>query len=75
MLGLPVAKTPSEAFMLAAMMPIKYTCLLTTASGMMFQGSVVTHLELDLWADWKGYQVFDLEKAELALPHERTSIG
>jgi hypothetical protein len=57
---------------------IKYTVMLESCSKrrMLVAGTVVTHLELAEWCDWKGYTLFSLDKSpELARSHERTELG
>ena len=54
--------------------PVKYTVTLTQKE-LMLSGSVVTHLELEDWLMMKGFELFDLENVEIALPYERTQLG
>jgi hypothetical protein len=59
-----------------AMFPIRYVCTCETSSGMLFSASIVTHCDLEVYCDWKGYKLFTLDASpELALPGERTEIG
>jgi hypothetical protein len=56
--------------------PLKYTCTLTTKSGMMFSAVVVSHLELSDYLLMKGFEFFTLDKpVELALNSERSVFG
>jgi hypothetical protein len=56
-------------------LPIKYTCILTNNSGLLFDAVIVSHLPLEDYCLMKGYGLFSLERSpELALPNERTVI-
>lgn len=82
MIGLAVPKAELERIRressdeLVALFPIKYTVTLTTKGGMMVDGVVITHLELQDWCDMKGYDLFSCDAPpELAKANERTEIG
>ena len=79
LLGMPayngdIAKV--KAAMVDPCILLKYPCTLRTERGMLIEGSVVTFLEIEDWAEMKHFCLVSVDgPAELALPHERTQIG
>jgi hypothetical protein len=67
----------SSSQLLATHLPYKYQVILSTVKGaMLISGTVVSHLEIKEWCDWKGYHLFSLEKPRVyALPDERTQFN
>jgi hypothetical protein len=79
LLGMPayrgdIAKV--EEAMVDPCILLKYPCTLRTAGGMLVEGTVVTYLEIQDWADYKNFSLVSVDgPAELALTSERTCIG
>jgi len=82
LIGLPIPESVKQRIIrdsqaiFECCIPIRYTCTLTTKSGMMVEGSIVSHLELADYCLMKGLTLVSLDRnPELALSHERTSLG
>ena len=72
-LGMPAVKI--EAVLDQSLFPIRYDCVcISQKSRMMFSAKIITFLELNDYLSMKGWELFTLDKTEIALPHERTSI-